>query len=61
MSEQQEAQQLCADVAADGVYAGKNQEWPHCVDPGRCRCHGCYWRRWHQLTTDRLVKPERSQ
>jgi hypothetical protein len=40
---------LCADHVSDGVWIG--QHYPiECVHLLNCSAHGCFWRRFHQLS-----------
>ena len=46
----------CTLVADDGMYCGTSFE-VRCTGPWRCiEAGGCFWRRWHQLSADKMRK-----
>jgi hypothetical protein len=50
----------CADHVPDGMWMGKAFTMD-CICQANCKIHGCYWRRFHQLSPDKYRRKETEQ
>lgn len=47
----------CVDVASDGVWVGRELRI-ECAHTANCRIHGCFWRRFHDLSPEQYRRRE---
>ena len=50
------ARLLCTVVCSDGLRCGP--DWPKCVNIVKCCQGGCFWRAWHSIPADKMLKRE---